>query len=180
MKRFLILFVLLMLALPAFAQTPAPTPYVRWGHLDEEIILNGTFARGLDNKIHGQLSAAWAHYVTESTEVGAVIAYMNDPGVASGQSAGGFYEYNLPNLRKGHLFLGGDASYLTGNWQDLATASATFRLGYKLHIGTSSALRVAVEQVKPIIGVTEESDPLNQTRFVVGFSMGIKQNTVIQ
>jgi len=184
-KLLLALLASLLLVVPTFAQTAPATPLTPdrvWAHLTEEFVLQGTFQRNVNNDIAGTVQAGWLHYVTDNTAIGTLVGYTRDTASdATGESAGAWYEYNLPNLKKGHLFLGGDASYLMGDLNDMASASTAMRFGYKLHVGDSSALRVSIEQQYPVLGTEGASgEPLKRTLFVVGFSMGVPQGAPVQ
>ena len=172
---------------PAFAQeatTPAPAPV--WTHGDDETILDVSFRRDeLTDKWAGKLDVAWLHFVSDATELGAVAGYLNDPGTdLEGETVGGRYEFNLPGFRNGspgHFFLGGDLRYLLGGLDPYALAVAATRIGYKIHVGDSSAVRLALDFAKPVDPADQESaDGLSQIGFTVGLSFGVKPGTTVK
>lgn len=178
---------LISLAPKLYAQEPAPpSPAPVWAHGDDETILDVSFRKDeLTDKWAGKLDVAWMHFVSNATEIGGVAGYVNDPtSDIEGETIGGRYEFNLPGFRNGspgHFFLGGDLRYLLGGLDPYAMGVAATRLGYKIHVGDSSAVRLALDFSKPIDAANQQSaDGLSQLGFSVGLSFGMTPATQVQ
>lgn len=182
MKKLLVLFTLLLaLSLPVLAQEPVPPADQPWSHAAQEIMFAGTFTRdAATNHLDGRFAAYWATYVTDQTEIGAAMGYQGDASGVSGESAGLFYRYNFPRLKKGNFFMGGTAAAYTGDLRTLANASAMLEGGYRLYIGKHAAAFASVQQTQAFGSVSPEGDLLNQTSLMFGFSTGFTPATPIQ
>jgi len=176
------------LALPAFAQTPAPAPApgpvakAPWAHETEELIFAGNVVNN-DGANHTAVSvtAAWAHYTSDTQEVGAIISVLKGP--VNGYSGGPFYEWNLPKLKYGNLLLGGDAQFTTGDLLSAAQVQAATRFGYKFYVGKSSAVRIVLEKKQAVAVQSPSQDsgqPLNSLGLSIGVSLGVPNGTKVQ
>ena len=167
-----------LLGLLMLSMVPAWADDHPWKHGDNEFILSFDFARDQDaDRVIGDFTGAWSRFVTDRVQVGAATSFIRtDSG--SGGGAGPFFEYNFPSLKKGHLFIGGDVQALTGDLSDQATMVAATRLGFKVHVGNSSAIRIAAEFKEPL-DVQEDADGLKQVGLTIGFSLGVTPETKV-
>lgn len=179
MKRKLLLLLLMLgfCALPVLAADPVSP----WTHGDNEVLLQGSYAKSADtNEWSGDIEAGWLRFVSENQEVGTVFSLVKTEAGEEGFSFGPIYEWNLVNLNKGHFFLGGDAQVLMSDLADLASLSTTGRVGYKLHIGKSSAIRLSFDYDKAVNEENDEmGDRINGFGFNVGVSIGFNKGTDI-
>jgi hypothetical protein len=175
---------LIALSPKLYAQEPAPAPAPApvWAHGTDEMIVDVAFQRNqLLDQWAGRLNVAWAHYITDATEIGSIASYYKDPATLDGAGVGGFYEWNAPSFRFGHVFLGGDLQYLLGDMGQQALAVAATRVGYKLHVGEDAAVRFALDFKKAVSPSTDlAQDAGQQIGFTVGVSFGMKETTTVQ
>lgn len=170
--------------IPVLAQSAPPAPVVKapWTHQTEELIFSANAVNN-DAASHTAvgITAAWAHYTSDTQEVGAIISVLKGP--VNGYSAGPFYEWNLPKLRYGNLLLGGDAQFTTGDLLSAAQVQAATRFGYKFYVGKSSAVRIVLEKKQAVLVQAPSEDsgqPLNSLGLSIGLSLGIPTGTKVQ
>ena len=163
---------LLLAAAPAWADEHP------WAHGDNEFILSFDFGRDdAGDRTVGDFTGAWSNFVTDRVQVGAATSFIRTDSASRG-GAGPFFEYNFPNLKRGHLFIGGDLQALTGDLSDQATMVAATRLGYKAHVGNSSAIRISAEFTEPV-NENGDADGLKRVGLSIGFSLGVTPETVV-
>ena len=166
---------MLLIAAPTAAQD-AP-----WKHGDDEYAVDFKFTRSnTDGEWDSTLSGAWLHFATDRVQIGTAASFVRDEGEEGG-GAGPAFEYNFPALRRGHFFVGGDAQALAGEMSALASLRAAARFGYKVHVGNSSAIRIAFDAKRPINEADEDAgDRLREVGLTVGFSLGVTPQTTVQ
>jgi hypothetical protein len=183
-KRFLILFALLLLALPAMAQTPAPVPDP-WAAGTNEITFQTTFhhdsvcadLEGISKDggcWRGNGTLGWGYFVTDNSEVGGVVAVLyesDSTGIAYGPS----YMYNLPFSPKAGLYFGGDGTILAGDASDLANFQAAVRMGLYRRMGRA-AFRVGMDYSRAIDTKDTLAKSLDRIDFMLGISFGIPKS----
>lgn len=178
MKRLVMFLVLLAFcAFPARAAEPVSP----WTHGDNEVLLEGSYFRRADtDQWAGDVVAGWLRFVSENQQVGSVFSLVRTDAGDTGYSIGPIYEWNFADLERGHFFLGGDAKVLLSDLSDLASLSTTGRVGYKLHIGKSSAIRFSFDYDRAVNEKSDElGDRINGFGFALGVSIGIQRTTDI-
>lgn len=180
MKRLILALTLvcsvLALSTQALAQA-TKTPV--WSRADEEFLLQGF---GIRDQASGRwnfdVGAGWLHYVSDATELGAVVSLLSQDGT-TGQGAGPIYRFNWAPLRKGNIFAGGKILALAGGISDAAGAAAQAEVGYRLHVGQSGGVLAAINFQRAVAPREGGGDAVNQIGFTVGFSIGKKPTTPI-
>lgn len=173
--------VAVMLGLLLLAIWPVVAADPVWKHGDKEILFAGSVIK---NQATGDtdvdMTGALLHYATDRSQVG-VSTSFSKRGSDGGAGVGPAYYWNLPRMKKGNFFLGGSAEILTGDVSDLAKAKAATEFGYRLYVGSSSALRVAAHVVKALDPESDATaDEIDNVGLVFGFSMGINSESQVQ
>lgn len=178
MKRItLSLMLMLLLAVPCFAQTAKKAP---WAHQTEELLLQGSAVRDQATSAwQYDFGGGWLHYVTDKTEIGAVVSFLSQDG-STGSGAGPIYRYNLPKLKYGNLFLGGQAAVLGGDLSNEATGTAAAEFGYRLYVGQSAAVILSGKYQRAISPKVDGNTALDQAGVFLGFSVGKTPAATVQ
>jgi hypothetical protein len=165
MRRWLTTLLLLLLPGLALAQI---TPALNWQPGANEYVVSGTMIAGKDGaKTAFEANAAYMHFTTKHTEIGVATNVFRSATGASAFTAGPRYEYNLPTLKWGNFFVGGDGTaMLVGN--DPTTYAAIGRVGYKYHVRQSSAFRVEFNIARPV--GANAPDTGNAVSAAIGYS----------
>lgn len=180
-RRLIPILALACMVVPLLAQD-APPAEEKWQHGDDEIILDGKLVKDSVTKQWGaDVTVAMAHYVTDQTEIGPIVSYAKDPVTSTdGAGLGAIYQWNLPDMRFGNFFLGGDAQYLLMDAGDLAPILAAGRFGYRLHVGDSAAIRVSIDLRRPVSPDGEQAqDELSSVGLAFGVSFGVTPYTAV-
>lgn len=171
MKRLAIALLLSLLAVPAFAQAP---PAIKWTRADKEYVVQAYFVSGAGRHTI-EADAAYMNVVTADPATGrgsewGVASNIFRTGGSGSVGIGPRYEYNLSNLRYGNVFIGGDGLY-TGLGNTGADFAAIARVGYKYHLGKSSAFRVEFN-VQQDVGAGNSG---TLSRVSIGYSFAAKK-----
>jgi type 1 fimbria pilin len=168
-------------AAPAIADDALP-----WQHATEEFLIDATARHdSASGDTNVAVNFGWGHYVTDRTEVGAVVnaIFASD---TDGYGAGPLYRFNfLPigcdagGACKGNLLLTGSASALTGDLADQAAAVAATGIGVRWYTGPGSALNLIANATRAIAPGEEGgggSNPLDSYSLTIGLSFGVPQS----
>jgi type 1 fimbria pilin len=175
--------ILAAIAWPAHAADKLP-----WQHQAEEFLIDGTARHdSASGDTNIAVNFGWGHYVTDRTEVGAVVNAIFASNV-DGYGAGPLYRFNfLPigcdtapsSYCKGNLFLTGSASALTGDLADQAAMTAATGLGIRWYTGPGSALNLSLNAQRAINPGPEGeggANPLDTYSMTIGLSFGVPQS----
>ncbi len=130
---------LLFLVAPAAAQDEPV-----WAHGTNAVIFSLNWESREDAPTVFDTSGQWLHYTSDAHAFGVALSVL-DAGGVSASSVGPAYEFNFPALKKGHFFLLTRLEAFTGDAADIATGTGIVGVGYKLHIGDSSAVRLTLD-----------------------------------
>ena len=181
MKRFLILLTLLLLALPALAQTPAPAVNP-WAAGTNEITLQTTLhhdsvcadLNGISKEggcWRGNGTLGWGYFVTDNSEIGGVVAALYESD-GSGIAYGPSYQYNLPFSDKAGIYFGGDGTILAGDANELANFKAAVKMGLYRRMGRA-AFRAGMDYSRAVDTKATLAKSLDRIDFMLGISFGI-------
>ena len=122
----------------------------------------------------------WLHYTGDHHRTGVNLLYLNK-GEAAGYGLGPSYEWVFADLKRGALFVGGDASMLGSDLGDAGNFAMATRLGYEFYAGQSAIVRLQgfwqdVVQPEP----TETAAEIDSYGVLIGIALGVKPNTTVQ
>ena len=179
MKFALALALVVMVAGPVMAQDEPV-----WGHGTDAWIFDLSWETREDAPTVFRTGGQWLHYTSDTNAWGISLS-MLDAGDVSASGVGPAYEFNFPSLKRGHFFINTALEFDGGDAADVALANGIVGVGYKFHIGNSSAVRLTLkysdtidqEDDAPALGaaVMEQS-----TVFGVAFELGVNKNTPIR
>lgn len=180
-----------LLVLAALALAPAARAEDRlpWQHATEEFLIDATARHdSATDDTNVFVNFGWGHYVTDRTQVGAVVNAIFASDV-DGYGAGPLYRFNfLPigcdpspgTYCKGNLFLTGSASALTGDLADQAAAAAATGIGVRWYTGPGSALNLSLNAqraISPGDDAVPGDNPIDTYSMTIGLSFGVPQTT---
>lgn len=183
MKRFAALVLIACSCFLISIESPKAEDRLPWQHMAEEFLIDAT-ARTGQGDTNVAVTFGWGHYVTDRTEVGAVLNALFDSG-DGGYGAGPLYRFSfLPvacdagGVCKGSLLLSASASVLTGDLSDQAAMAAATGIGYRHYLSQGSALNVLLNASRAINAgdaVEGGQNPLDAYYLTIGLSFGVPQ-----
>lgn len=179
-KAFAVLFALLVFAFsaPAFAQEDPV-----WKHGTDAWIFGLAWEKNPGEDTLLQTDGQWLHYVTDQQAWGVSLSLLK-VGDTESAAVGPAWEWNFPGLKKGHFFILTQAQIAAGDLSDVATALGVLGVGYKLHVGNSSAVRFTVDY-SDTIDDADDAPPLADDlsgRYTLGIAieLGVNKSTPVQ
>ncbi len=155
-----------------------------WGHGTNAVIFSLNWESREDAPTVFDTSGQWLHYTSDAHAFGVALSVL-DAGGASAAGVGPAYEFNFPALKNGHFFVLSRVELLTGSAADIATGTGIVGVGYKLHIGDSSAVRLTLDYSDaldmdddaPAAGAALMEQSIT---FGVAIEIGMNKNTSVQ
>ncbi len=171
-RLFLALLVLCLFAFPAFADDH------NLGAGDQAVALDVAWTK-TDGESTTNLAGTWFYYTGDNHRTGANLIFV-DEGNVSGSGVGPSYDYLFRPMSEDQnwrVVLGGDLSFLTGDFDQVATGIATTRLGIEYTLNGGTAIRLMPRWVTTVdskdAAMAEQVDSYGIT---IGFLIGIARD----
>ena len=153
-------------AAPAFTQDETV-----WKHGTDAWIVGFSWDKVPGEPTVLELDGQWLHYASDRQAFGIALGLFN-AGETEAFMVGPAWEFNLPQLERGHFFLLTRAELLGGDANDFAAAMLAFGAGYKLHVGDSSAVRFTVDY-REAVDKADNVDPELAGQFAGRYKVGV-------